>query len=226
MKNSLALAAVVLFTGVSVQAQVLFTTQDDFSSWTFAGGASVGTAGDTDFSTVNGLGNTTTPGGAGTAGALTVTGIPASGWSPVSSQNQNGNAAFVSTLANSATLSLTYTLASDITTGSGGYWQIVPVMNSSAGYAQIHNDSFFSVANGTLSAGTHTVTYNVTGAPSGSLSYYQLLLVMNTGGTGLAGGYNQVSIDNIVVTPIPEPASIALCAMGLVSGLVLIRRKA
>jgi hypothetical protein len=224
--------AIILGVGVlsaaslTASAQVLFTTQNDFSSWTFtAGTASVGTIGDTDFSTVNGLGNTVAPGGTGTAGALTVNGIPVSGWNPIQSQNEQGNAAFIAALDSASTLSITYTLASSITTGSGGYWQIVPVFNSSAGYAQLHNDAFFSVANGTLSAGTYTVTYNITGAPSGTLSYFQLLLVMNTGGTGLAGGYGEVSIDNITLNPVPEPSTLALAGLGAAALLIFRRRK-
>ncbi|MDB5326625.1 MAG: hypothetical protein JWM57_2194, partial [Phycisphaerales bacterium] len=77
--GSAALSAVAITTlAAQANAAVLFTTQQDFTGWG-VGSTNPGAPtllGDTDSSTVNGLGNTAAPGGAGTAGALTIT-IPA-----------------------------------------------------------------------------------------------------------------------------------------------------
>src|SRR6516162_4426470 len=72
------LAVAVIWLGCAVaSANVLYTTQEDFASAISASSTNVtvgppGTLGDSDSSTVNGLGNTSNPGGAGTAGALFV----------------------------------------------------------------------------------------------------------------------------------------------------------
>src|SRR4029079_2338923 len=56
-------------------AQVLYTTTQDFSAATSASGANItvgppGGSPDTDGSAINGLANTSSPGGAGTPGSL------------------------------------------------------------------------------------------------------------------------------------------------------------
>jgi hypothetical protein len=225
--------AIILGVGVlsaaslTASAQVLFTTQDDFTPWTGSGSVAAGAAGDADLSTINGLGNLTAPGGTGTAGALGISG-QALGWNPAQSQSEENNAAFIAALWNNNELSLTYTLTASMTTAPDGYWQLVPVFNNNQGYAQLNNPNFFSVANGTLSAGTHTVTYSYTPSSSilptvaGQDTYFQLLVVKNSGGS-LVGGDQQWYLDNIQV--VPEPATFALAGLSAVTLLIFRRRK-
>ena len=53
---------------------------------------------------------------------------------------------------------------------------------------------------------------------------WQIAFQLNGGGNGNPANLT-MNIDNVVLTMVPEPSSIALCAMGVVSGLMLIRRR-
>jgi PEP-CTERM motif len=227
--------AIILGVGVlsaaslTASAQVLFTTQNDFTPWTGSGSVAAGAAGDADLSTINGLGDLGAPGGTGTAGALGISG-QSIGWNPAQSQSEQNNAAFIAALWNNNELSLTYTLTESMTTAPNGYWQLVPVFNNNQGYTGLNNANFFSVANGTLLAGTYTVTYSYTPSSlilptaAGQDSYFQLLVVANSGGS-LVGGNQQYYIDNIQVSTVPEPASFALAGLGAAALLIFRRRK-
>jgi hypothetical protein len=223
--------AIILGVGVlsaaslTASAQVLFTTQNDFAGWN--GGGVVGPVAtpDADGSTINGLGNTTAPGGTGTAGSLSVFNAT-TGWNTPQSQDEQNNAGFLAALKANTLLTLTYTLTSDIQTGANGYWQLIPVFNWTGGYNQVHNDSFFAGAN--LTAGTHTVTYDYSsyqaGLPTSAPGYFQLVVVANSGGS-LTGGYQQWYLDNIQVSTVPEPTSFALAGLGAAALLIFRRRK-
>jgi hypothetical protein len=54
---------------------------------------------------------------------------------------------------------------------------------------------------------------------------WQIGFQQNGGGNGNPANLT-LNIDNVVLTMVPEPSSIALCAMGIMSGLVFLRRKA
>jgi len=128
-------------------AQVLYTTQQDFSSAASASGANItvgppGVVGDTDFSAINGLANNSNPGGLGTPGALFLQ-ENVLGYQQANLGDEAGNAAFLGALKNHTQLSLDYTLPQDIVKGSGGYFEIWGVFNWSGGYQQFNNVPFF-----------------------------------------------------------------------------------
>ena len=229
MKNLFGLlVAVAVCSSITLSAQVLYTTQQDFAPATTASGAAItvgppGAAGDTDLSTINGLANTSSPGGAGTAGAIFMQ-VNTLGFDQANLGDEAANAGFLAALKGNTKLTLDYTLPQDLTTGANGYFQIWGVFNWTAGYQSFNNNSFFNGAN--LLAGQHTVTFDYTslqpGLPTSQPSYFQLFLVMNCGGS-LSPATVPIYIDNIRVSgPVPEPTSLAL--MGIPAVIFLIRR--
>lgn len=215
--------------GKSLSAQVLYTTQQDFGAATTASGATItvgppGATGDSDLSTINGLANTVNPGGAGTAGAIFMQ-VNTLGYDQANLGDEAANSGFLAALRNNTQLTLDYTLPQDLTTGASGYFQIWGVFNWSGGYQQFNNNAFFNGAN--LLAGTHTVTFDYSslqpGLPTSQPSYFQLFLVMNCGGSLSPGANVPIYIDNIRVSSVPEPSTLAL--MGLPVVMFLIRRR-
>ena len=223
------LAVAVIWLGCAVaSANVLYTTQEDFASAISASSTNVtvgppGTLGDSDSSTVNGLGNTSNPGGAGTAGALFVQ-QNILGYEQVNLGDEAANANFLAALKNNNTLSMTYTLPQTLTTGANGYFQLSWVFNWTGGYQGFNNNSFFNGAN--LTAGTHTVTFDYSslqaGLPTTQPSYFQLFLIANSGGSLSPGAPVPFYIDDIEA--VPEPASLTLLALGIPALVVVARR--
>jgi hypothetical protein len=213
-------------------AQVLYTTQEDFMPATAVDPGIVvgppGAAGDTDGSTTNGIGNTTSPGAAGTAGALYWR-QDELGYKQLNLGDENTNAAFLSALKGNTTLALDYTLSQDLTTGDNGYFQILGVFNFDGNYLGFDNNAFFGGDN--LLAGPHTVVYDYSQhqaalptGPSGALTYFQMFLVANSGGSLDPATGIELYIDNIRV--IPEPISLALIGLAAPAlWLGLCRRK-
>jgi hypothetical protein len=223
----LAVAGVWLGCAVA-SADVLYTTQQDFASATTASGTAItvgppGTTGDSDGSTINGLGNTTNPGGAGTAGALFVQ-QNVLGYEQVNLGDEAANANFLAALKNNNQLSMTYTLPQTLTTGANGYFQLSWVFNWSGGYQGFNNNGFFNGAN--LTAGTHTVTFDYSslqaGLPTTQPSYFQLFLIANSGGSLSPAAPVPFYVDDIAV--VPEPASLTLLALGIPALVVVARR--
>ena len=225
------LAAAAVWLGCSIaSASVLYTTQEDFLSATSASSTNVTvgppwTTGDSDLSTINGLGNTTNPGGAGTAGALFVQ-QNVLGYEQVNLGDEAANANFLAALKNNNQLSMTYTLPQTLTTGANGYFQLSWVFNWTGGYQGFNNNSFFNGAN--LTAGTHTVTFDYSslqaGLPTTQPTYFQLFLIANSGGSLSPAAPVPFYIDDIEV--VPEPASLTLLlGLGIPALLVVARRR-
>jgi hypothetical protein len=217
--------------GSAQAAQVLYTTQQDFSAATSASGAVItvgppGAFGDTDFSAINGLGNVSSPGGVGTPGAIFMQ-VNSLGYDQANLGDEAANPGFLAALKNNTQLTLDYTLPQDLTTGSSGYFQIWGVFNWSGGYQQFNNNPFFNAAS--LLAGTHTVTFDYSalqaGLPTTQPSYFQLFLVMNCGGSLSPGANIPIYVDNIRVSSVPEPSSLALIFMGASACVFAVRRR-
>jgi hypothetical protein len=229
--NSIRVGAVILLAGwlgIGVASgQVLYTTQTDFTP---AVGLETdivteGATGDTDGSTVNGL--ATDAGGSGTAGALSIL-HPALGYKQTNLGGENGNAPFLAALKANSKMALDYTLAQDLATGANGYFQISGVFNFTGNYLGFNNNAFFNGAN--LLAGKHTVVYDYSqhkaalpAAPSGALTYFELFLVLNSGGSLSPGSNVQVYIDNIRL--VPEPGSLTLTGLIAPALLLGLRRR-
>jgi hypothetical protein len=216
-----------LYGFASAQTVSLFTTQDDFAGWASNSSFStaVGTAGDTDDSTINGLGNTTNPGGTGTAGALDVTWLSGT-FSNFQGANESGNAAFTNAwntaVADGWLLEVDYTVVSIATPNNGGYFDLQGFDPSSTdGYYQVFNPTSgaFSQTIGSVNTAIYTLSAadNSTVPAAGGFFALGFNINQNLG--------ESIDIDNIrLVNPAPEPASMALLGLGAI-GLITRRRR-
>jgi hypothetical protein len=244
------LASGALFAASQAQAAIatLFTTQQDFTGWTNGGGSPVVTWGpsglyDSDGSSVNGVGNNTAAGAAGTPGSLQInTGANGINYTyTVFSPNLSSNPAALAQVdpgyvvggglvAASSTMYMTYTNPTMV--GPNAYAQVGVDLS----YAPNYYNTYFpaTTINDGIIDGLQTYTaviaYNVTAGPGTGFSISPFF---NAGvyGTGVAGVSNVLVgpfyVDNIGVTAqaVPEPATIGLLTGGM-SLLALRRRKA
>jgi PEP-CTERM motif len=206
-------AKFVLFAALGLMAPrawgdtTLFTTQQDFTGWAVGNPftAVASTVGDSDASTIDGVGNTTTPGGSGTAGALNFTHTGTGGYDSMLSYGEQGNSGFLAALGSSGTMKVDETVITAPTGGS--YDQLLLLLNYNS-----HFDTFSPTV--TTAGGFNTLTYNYTfaGLPA-SGAYLQVGFVLNTDRTG-----GTFSADNFRI--VPEPASLSLLGLG---GLLTLR---
>ena len=104
-----------------------------------------------------------------------------------------------------------------VNTGKGYYQQDYSTPNQvSFNGTQLTSGQIFT---GTVTESLATMGVNDTNALSET--YFRLGLIENTT-SGATGG---VYFTDISITPVPEPASIALCGLGLASGYVFLRRR-
>lgn len=214
--------ALVCALGMSASADTtLFTTQEDFTAgWSnngqfaFAPGAT-----SLDGSAVNGAGNTSNPGSAGTSGSLSVTWLSGS-YNYSNGPGENGNSAFLSALGTSANGGLGYSAASGVIKldytkpppGTGNYFQLGLLFNYDSNFGQ-----YFGTEVDNLD-GTFTASIPYTVNATSSTNYFQFALIYNS-------NYNTATpftVDNIRVAAVPEPASMGLLSIG---GIALIRRR-
>ena len=207
----------------SASAQVsLFTTTNDFAQ--FSPG-SVSSLYFSDSSTVNGLGNTVNPGGAGAVGSLQLT-LPG-GWGGVSdAPGQAGNQGFLSALdpGSSAGTLVAYsgTLSYDVYRGNLTDWnQFGVIFNYNGNWSSFFSSTATDFTGADGNTWTHIDIPYTINAVSG-LSYFQLSVAENTGGN-VAG--ETIYVDNFQVPQVvPEPGTLALLGLGGMSALVFRRR--
>jgi hypothetical protein len=215
---AVALVVVLLVAQATASAAtVLFTTQEDFAEWTGNNPGAESAAGDTDALAINGLGNPSAAGGAGTAGALTIS--IAGGFNQTYSPGEQGNAPFITLMRElsdtpGATISLDYVAPSDVTAPS--YWQPLLHFNYDGFWGGIAPAS--TLDNGSF----QTALYDISSLTiPATLTYFQIGLTSNN---GAAEAGKTFTIDNMQV--VPEPASVMALASLLGVGLARRRRSA
>lgn len=235
MKQTLVLS--IAAAGLLVQsgtAATLYTTADDFAQ--FHGTPVTSASFFSDSSTVNGAGNTSTPGGAGSAGSLqlTLTG----GWGNVPGGEfsfSSGSSAAVQAIAPGSTGTsigaASGTISFDVYAPTFTSWWGIGL---SVSYKD-HNwwegaNQFFSWQAGGSSSSfvgadgntwtRHTIPYTISAATEG---WFYMSLFSNSDGVNTGKTFY---IDNIEVqaSPVPEPNTMAFAAMGVAAFLLRNRR--
>lgn len=238
MKKTLLLSIGILgWLAQNASAQVsLYTTTDDFGL--FNGGAgTVSSLYYSDSRTVNGIGNTSSPGGAGSVGSLQLTAPGGwSGWvSGSSTPGQEPNQGFLSAIDPGAIaawsagsgygpgtlVAYSGTMSFDLYGGNftdWNWWGVTFNYNGNWSQAFASTSSNFTGADGRT--WTHyEIPYTINAVNAG-LSYFQMAIAENAGSIGSQTFY----VDNIQVAPVPEPGTFALLGLGL-TGFLLRRRQ-
>lgn len=218
MRTNKILVGACLALGGVVQASAvsLFTTSNDFLGWSATASQLVVVASptaDLDGATTNGLGNTTTPAAIGAAGGLSVTHVSGT-YDNLLSAGEQTNSDFLAALGTAGNLLIDYTTPGG-EPASGGYFELRLLINYSGGYLQIDPTTTSTVGSVT------TASYDYTLSP-GAYSYFQMGVIYNSNYTG-----GTFSLDNVRTgTPVPEPVSMCVVAVGVVGLLARRRRKA
>lgn len=225
-----------LYTAADAQTS-LFTTYDDFSPWTASGGSTV-SADNTwsaDSSAINGLGNTSTPGGSGTSGSLLITwAASVGGYNEIAAASSEGLAfvqaldpgaydagnGAIGTVAGSGDIYVDYSLPSTV---SGSYFQLGVML-------QYPGDGYYGTA---FSSSATDLGFEDN---LGEEVYQATVPYTISAGSGYGFGFGLMynsdyspsspfHVDDITVSavPVPEPGTIALLNAGL-AGLLFLRR--
>lgn len=211
----------------SASAQVsLFTTANDFAQ--FNGGAgNVSSLYYSDSSIVNGLGNTTSPGGESAVGSLQLT-VPG-GWGGISdAPGQAGDQGFLSALdpgaSAGALVAYSGSLSYDVYRGNLTDWnQFGVIFNYNGNWNSFFSSTTTDFTGADGNTWTHVVIPYTINAVSG-LTYFQLSVAENAGGN-VAG--ETIYVDNFQVPQVvPEPGTVALLGLSGMGALVLRRRAA
>lgn len=172
-----------------------------------------------------------TPGDGGAGNAMQVTFNPVSG-STVNFQSGTPTyAASGNTSANLSDYTLSFDLSIvgvDISTGYGGLQ--ISVQNGGGIFGPGAVSPFIVPTAGTANSGYLHYSYNLgTFTPGGGFSPTSGNLAFGIGvvayGNNMTASPETLLVDNLQITMVPEPTTVALCVFGLTTGLVLIRRR-
>lgn len=234
MKKTMYLTGLLAVSAVLVASaqSSLYTTTNDFGQ--FNGGA--GTVSSDYYSvssTVNGIGNSSNPGGTGGVGSLQLTASGGWGQWSAGSDFPGMTAAAFSALSLGSTrpwspesgygagtmLASSGTMTFDLYGGNFTDWNWWGITLNYDG----HFDTFFASTSSNFTGAdgntwTHYVIPYTTSAAS--LSYFGMGIAFNTGSIANETFY----VDNFQVAPVPEPSSMALAAMGG-AALLFFRRR-
>jgi PEP-CTERM motif len=217
---------VVAFILQNASAQSLFTTSNDFSGFTSDANFTIApVATSLDSSSINGIGNTSAPGAAGTSGSLQITRVNANTTfdNSILSQGEQGNAAFLSALETASTLTYQYTTP---TTSGGTFFGVGIVLNYTGHFVQQGADSTTTVGGIT----TATINWAADGlgaaiaaqAAGGGINFFQFGVLYNSNFTPTSS----FAVDNFqAVQPVPEPGTMALVGLGALGLLKFARRR-
>ena len=233
----LCLGGVVTAAALSAaSAQVIaYGTADDFAQFN-------GATGTTDLfvystnNTVNGIGNTTAPGAAGSAGSLVAT-VASGGYWTHALQDATGtnNLTFPGTTAALYDALSPGSTPGNVLAGSGTIsfdLYAADSANMSQQYGIYFNTgagqySFTASAGPTFTGadGNTWETFSVPYTIKATTSYFQMQFAQYTQWNAVSGGL--LYIDNIAVAAnaVPEPSTIALLVMGGLGVVVMIRRR-
>lgn len=229
----------------SANAQTsLFTTYDDWSAATAGWGSapSANSTFSTDSSTVNGLGNLSAPGAAGTSGSLLITAAvggpgPAGNglWTDAATlPSQGGNLAFLqaidpgtdgnNTVAGSGNFYLDYSLPDN---EGGTYFDPGILLQYAANgyfgafFGTSSTDLGFTDPNNGGEVYRATIPYTISAGSWGGLGLG--IMVQTDYASALPFSADNLTVGNFVAAT-PEPGTMALIGLGL-AGLGLLRRR-
>jgi hypothetical protein len=213
----------------------LFTTYDDFSAFSagWGGAPSADSLFSTDPGTVNGIGNLSNPGAAGTSGSLLC--APWNGWGAVATgPSQGGNVAFLQAIdpgtdgINTVPLSGSFLIDYTLPDNEGGAHFHVGVL------LQYAANGYFGTSFSGDPGGAETdlgYTDPIYGEEVFRATIPYTIVAGQWNGLGFGvmvdTDYNPslpFHIDNISVVAAPEPGVVALIGLGL-TGSIIIRRR-